>query len=90
MSAILRPDFPAKPHRINARAGASPSDVEKVHNSVDLIFSLCLGALQGQLENLAENLPFKLERADVYDVIRDARSDILGRLEKAQDRLCDE
>lgn len=89
MSAILRPDFPAKPHRIPI-AGASPSDVEKVHNSVDLIFAMALSALMGQLGNLAENLPFKLECDDVYDVIRDARSDILGRLEKAQDRLCDE
>jgi hypothetical protein len=89
MSAILRPEFPKPPHRIPIR-GASPEDVCLVANSVDLIFNLALGALQGQLENLAENLPFKLERADVYDVIRDARSDMLGRLEAAQDRLCDE
>ena len=88
MSAILRPDFPAKPHRIPI-SGAEVADIAKVVNSVDLIFNLALGALQGQLENLRENLPITSLNNfdDIYAQLRDLRSETLGRLEQIEGDL---
>jgi hypothetical protein len=88
MSAILRPDFPAKPHRIPA-AGATPSDIAFTADRVDLIFNLALGALQGQLENLRENLPISSLNNfnDIYGSLRDLRNETLGRLEKIEGDL---
>src|SRR5216117_1292590 len=99
MSVILRPEFPRQgetretlrdifapgfgPRHIPIR-GASTSDIAITANSVDLIFNLAISALQGQLENLRENLPvsnlnnFK----DIYNTMCDLRSETLGRLEE--------
>jgi hypothetical protein len=85
MSVILRPDFPAKPHRI-AISGATPSDVAYTAERVDLIFGLAISALQGQLENLRENLPIgSVNFADIYMIMEDLRGDIIGRLETLED-----
>jgi hypothetical protein len=83
MSVILRPDFPAKPHRIPV-AGATPLDIALTANSVDLIFNLAISALQGQLENLRENLPIGSTNnfKDIYNQLCDLRSETLGRLEQ--------
>lgn len=101
MSVILRPDFPAKPaikalcetlaaaakpHHIPVRRGAEPEDVAHTARQVDLIFNLALSALQGQLENLRENLPVgETDFRDIYDRMQDLRSDVIGRLQNLED-----
>jgi hypothetical protein len=87
MSVILRPDFP-EVKRIPI-SGATASDIDRVSYSVDLIFNLAISALQGQLENLRENLPMSSLNNfdDLYRFMHDLRSDTLGRLERlAEDR----
>jgi hypothetical protein len=90
MSVILRPDFPAKPHRIPV-SGATPSDVEQVKNVVDVLISGCAAMVMGQLKNLSENLPMDVaQRADfesIYAQFRDLRSEALGRLEQIEESL---
>src|SRR5258708_2919569 len=93
MSAILRPEFPAKPdplseavykpHRIPI-SGATPSDIAFTVDRVDFIFALFISALQGQLENLRESLPVSSLNnfTDIYHLACDLRSETLGRLEQ--------
>jgi hypothetical protein len=90
MSAILRPDFPKPPHRIPI-SGASPSDIALVAESVDLIFNMAMSALMGRIGNLRENLPGDAAKVlicdDLFNHMRDIRSEMLGRLEQASEKL---
>lgn len=76
----------AKPHRIPVTRGAVPEDVAHTARQVGLIFDLALSALQGQLENLRENLPIGREDfSDIYGGMRDLRSEVIGRLQNLED-----
>ena len=81
-------DCAPKPHRISI-SGANALDIALVANSVDLIFNLAISALQGQLENLRENLPISSVNnfKDIYAQLRDLRSEVLGRLEQIEGEL---
>src|SRR5258708_16878319 len=101
MSVVLRPEFPKPqsveqmhealkphPHRIPI-SGAKPTDIVMTANSVDLIFSMMISALQGHLENLRENLPVSSLNnfKDIYNQLCDLRSETLGRLEELGDQI---
>jgi hypothetical protein len=88
--SVIRPDFHKPLHRIPI-SGATQTDIALIAESVDLIFNMAMSALMGRIGNLRENLPLDVAHGlicdDLFNQMRDIRSEMLGRLEQASERL---